>query len=136
MLSQDIMKWFNRSHEKARATKSILSPLQWVLAIIAAPCTAMMIFGSPLIQAAGLAIFAITIIYIGVVYGLFARFDRDRLHTEEHRENIIMLNQPYQDSRGVIIDSTAANTAAPQIEAANATPAPTNPSTLPSDNRR
>jgi hypothetical protein len=91
-----LQSWMHRSHEKIRATKNILSPLQWILGISIGPCASLIIWG----PAEYRIVFALTILgllaYICIIYGAFAIFAPDRLQSEEHRENMTVLSQPYQ----------------------------------------
>lgn len=110
-----VEQWMHRTHERVRATKNILSPLQWVLGIISAPCTALIIWGPADLRYVFVAMLVGMPVLIVIFYAIFAIFAPDRLQSEEHRENMTILSQPYQDDRGIVIDANSANVAPPPL---------------------
>lgn len=114
--------WMHRTHERVRATKNILSPLQWVLGIISVPCTTLIIWGPADLRYVFVSMLVGMPALIVIFYSIFAFFAPDRLQSEEHRENMTILSQPYQDDRGIVIEANSANVAPPPIAAAEPAP--------------
>lgn len=68
------------------ATKNVMTPLQWILAIVAAACLPGMIFAPDSWIRAGLFLaLAGCLIYVLKTYDFFKRTDPDRLQTETFR---------------------------------------------------
>ncbi len=69
---------------KEVATTSVMSPIQWMLAIIAAATVPTMIF-VPDLRWAAFAVFAAAVAYAGFAFDYFRRKSPDRLQSEKYR---------------------------------------------------
>lgn len=88
--------WFPDFTSSSRevATKSVMSPLQWILAIVAATSLAGMIFvPSDLARIGFFTLFAADLIHTLFAYEHFKRSDPDRLQSESYRHAQSRLKQ-------------------------------------------
>lgn len=105
---------FGREKTNVRATKNVMSPLQWWLALT----LAFMSFSAALgptelrvaswcVAVAAIALFAVT--YLGALLT-----QPDRLQSEEHRQTMAYIHHQYRDDRGITLDATATNVPPPE----------------------
>ncbi len=128
MADMDLSEIVGKTFSKVRATNNVLSPLQWMLALILSSITPLLIWGPAEYRPLFVLIFVFIIGYFMVAYTYFAFRDPDRLHSEQHREQMTQITRDYLDDRGMrVVGSSTANTAGPQIstsELISGTPTP------------
>jgi hypothetical protein len=104
------------------ATKSVVTPLQWILLIVAAASVFGMIFiGDPLIRWGFFSLLVVDVGYTLFAYDHFRRSDPERLQSENYRhaqatlQNQLLLDDRHHDEPQILTVAPVANTAAPQI---------------------
>jgi hypothetical protein len=140
MMNISLSDVLNRTLARAKATKNVLSPLQWFLPFVMGSFTLLVLFGPAEYRLASFVCLSCSPIFFFFFYAFFAVKDPKRLQSEDHVETMTLLAQTYEDDRGMLlVGSAAANTAAPTVgqvlggpsiaASPSASPAVTGPST-------